>query len=53
LLIKVVAALHEAVGATIPHIITLLGDNQRHVRMAGVNTLSKFSEQGNILNIPV
>jgi hypothetical protein len=53
LLIKVVAALHESLGATIPHIITLLGDNPIHVCMAGVNILSKFSEHGSILNFLV
>jgi hypothetical protein len=53
LLIKVVAELRASVGRAIPHIITLLGDDHSHVRMASVNTLSKFSDHGKILNFLV
>jgi hypothetical protein len=53
LLIEVVAALREAVGAAIPRIITLLGDDSAKVRMAGVLALSTFSKHGKVSNFLV
>jgi hypothetical protein len=48
-----VAELRQSIGAAIPQVITLLSDDHSDVRTAGANVLSKFSEQGKILNLLV
>jgi hypothetical protein len=48
-----VVELQQSIVAAIPQIITLLSDDHSDVRTAGANVLSKFSDQGNILNFSV
>ena len=40
----------ESIELAIPHIISLLSDSESHVREAGVDALSKLSEQCKALN---
>ena len=39
-----------SIGPHIPEIISLLGDSVSEVRMAGVDALTKLSEQGMVSN---
>jgi hypothetical protein len=45
-----VAEFRESIALAIPQIITLLSDSELDARQAGVNGLSKLSEQGKALN---
>jgi len=48
LLIINLANLRSEIGTTVPRIVDLLSNNNRDVRNASVNALSKFAEHGKI-----
>jgi hypothetical protein len=46
LLTSIAAEFREFLATSIPHIISLLEDDRRHVCLVAVGVLLKFSEQG-------